>query len=101
MGRFFILFFQVEIHFHFVHQVNTGGEDTKSGVAHEEVSALALQIRTECQSLRIVGLMTIGPPDAGENPPAFEALVKCREGVAAALGIGRGRGEGEGVSIEN
>jgi len=65
-------------------QVNTSGEESKSGVSPgEEVINLAKEISSECPMLSIDGLMTIGAPG---DYSCFDTLVKCREDVAAALG---------------
>jgi len=66
-------------------QVNTSGEESKSGLAPgEELISLAKDITANCPRLSIDGLMTIGAPgDLG----CFDTLVKCREDVAEALGL--------------
>jgi PLP dependent protein len=67
-------------------QVNTSGEDTKSGTEPGEATvALAKHITRECPLLQLKGLMTIGMPDYTSRPENFECLTKCREEVAAAL----------------
>ncbi|MDH4122152.1 MAG: YggS family pyridoxal phosphate-dependent enzyme [Deltaproteobacteria bacterium] len=49
-------------------QVNTGGEDTKSGARSlEDLKALAAAA-AECPGLDVRGLMTLPPPDLGEAP---------------------------------
>eukprot|EP00978_Attheya_sp_CCMP212_P004426 scaffold9686_cov54-Attheya_sp.AAC.3 len=62
-------------------QVNTSGEDSKSGVSskNEDLLELVKQIRDECTSLRIHGLMTIGAPG---DLSCFDTLVHCRIRVA-------------------
>jgi len=62
-------------------QVNTSGEDSKSGVSSKDEDLLELvkQIRDECTSLRIHGLMTIGAPG---DLSCFDTLVHCRIRVA-------------------
>ena len=65
-------------------QVNTSGEESKSGVTPgAEVIELAKQISDECPLLSVDGLMTIGSP--GDHS-CFDTLVNCREEVAIALG---------------
>ena len=64
-------------------QVDTSGEDTKSGIPIPETSALALSIRDECPLLHIAGLMTIGAPG---DMSCFDRLVETRVDVATALG---------------
>ncbi|BFY98498.1 hypothetical protein BsWGS_01537 [Bradybaena similaris] len=71
-------------------QVNTSGEDSKSGCSPEEVLQLVKYINEECPRISLVGLMTIGSfdhnPSTGPNPD-FEALFKVRENVCKALDI--------------
>jgi pyridoxal phosphate enzyme (YggS family) len=65
-------------------QVNTSGEDTKSGIAPgSEVCDLVKKISNECPSLSIDGLMTIGAPD---DDSCFDILAGCRDEVAKVLG---------------
>jgi len=65
-------------------QVNTSGEESKSGVSPgEEVANLAKQISDDCSFLTINGLMTIGAPG---DYSCFDTLAKCREEVATILG---------------
>merc|ERR1711957_845737 len=48
---------------------------------------LCKAIVEQCKALELVGLMTIGGPDySGCRTEDFEALHRCRQGVAAALG---------------
>jgi len=64
-------------------QVNTSGEDTKSGVSPgEEVLALATFIKEECPALILEGLMTIGAPGDFSD---FDLLRESRKEVAEAL----------------
>ena len=68
-------------------QVNTSGQDSKSGVSPgAEVIALAQHISTQCPLLRLRGLMTIGMPDYTSKPENFECLVRCRKELAEAMG---------------
>jgi pyridoxal phosphate enzyme (YggS family) len=62
-------------------QVNTSGEDTKSGVERDEVVTLCRDILQQCPRLRIQGLMTIGAPG---DRSCFDTLRQCREEVRAA-----------------
>jgi PLP dependent protein len=82
-------------------QVNTSGEDNKSGVppltspstvddAHAELTQLARFIVAECPRLHLQGLMTIGSLAeslaAGEKPNEdFARLVATRDRLQAAL----------------
>lgn len=65
-------------------QVNTSGEDSKSGVEPDAACVeLCRHIVDACPGLELRGLMTIGAPnDAG----CFTTLVECRDQVQAALG---------------
>lgn len=81
-------------------QVNTSGEDSKSGCAPDEAVAVARYVTDECASLRLVGLMTIGAPDTlSERPPAFDVLLRVRGEVEEALGLGRDGGSRLGLSM--
>lgn len=68
-------------------QVNTSGEESKSGVEPSEVAALAAAVRDGCPHLRVAGLMTIGMPDYSSRPENFECLRACRKEVAQTLGV--------------
>mmetsp|Transcript_19271 Transcript_19271/g.31675 ORF Transcript_19271/g.31675 Transcript_19271/m.31675 type:complete len:234 (+) Transcript_19271:279-980(+) len=58
-------------------QVNTSGEESKSGVSPEQCTELALHVANNCANLEFVGLMTIGR--LGDiSPECFQTLVKCR-----------------------
>ena len=65
-------------------QVDTSGEDTKSGVPVPETAALVAAIRDECPLLTVAGLMTIGAPG---DFTCFDRLVEARVDAAAALGV--------------
>ncbi|KAL2916154.1 hypothetical protein HK105_204245 [Polyrhizophydium stewartii] len=70
-------------------QVNTSGEESKSGIAASECVAVATEIVQTCTKLRLKGLMTIGAAHNvhdGVNPD-FELLVNCRKQIAEALGL--------------
>jgi pyridoxal phosphate enzyme (YggS family) len=65
-------------------QINTSGEDTKTGTGPDGAVALATAVRSGCPHLTVAGLMTIGAPgDAG----CFDTLARCRAEVAAAFGV--------------
>jgi pyridoxal phosphate enzyme (YggS family) len=70
-------------------QINTSGEDSKSGVSPSDGVAVAIakHIVANCPALRLRGLMTIGMPDYTSTPANFECLRAVRSEVAAALGI--------------
>jgi len=65
-------------------QVNTSGEESKSGCEPAEVSELCEQITTECENLELMGLMTIGAPG---DMSCFDTLVSCRDTVQGKLGV--------------
>ncbi|KAL8276151.1 hypothetical protein RQP46_011445 [Phenoliferia psychrophenolica] len=79
-------------------QINTSGEDAKSGLPtlsptstspeSSELASLALHILSECPTLRLKGLMTIGSysSSTSEDPnPDFEKLDECRKALLAVL----------------
>ena len=70
-------------------QVNTSGEESKSGVEPADGSAvtLAKHILKECPRLRLKGFMTIGMPDYTSTPENFACLLRVREATGAELGI--------------
>ena len=70
-----------------VMQVNTSGEESKSGIPPESAPALAKQIHSSCPHLSLVGVMTIGTPSPTERSNDFETLAACRAAVAAACGV--------------
>ena len=106
-------------------QLNTSGEQTKGGIGlsspssvavaaggtEEELAQLATHVVRKCPRLRLVGLMTIGRPDSGEED--FVALREARDRLARVLpdedvwgevdadldGSRGGGGEGEGVGV--
>lgn len=71
-------------------QINTSGEDNKSGVDPSEAAKFALMVHDKCPHLRLAGLMTIGALESSvsetENPD-FKCLMECRATVAKALNI--------------
>lgn len=75
-------------------QVNTSGEDNKSGVEPgQEVVDLFKHIKDNCPSLECAGLMTIGDlghslghkAEEGADNPDFVTLVDCRRRIAKEL----------------
>ena len=72
-------------------QVNTSGEESKSGLSPSDSSAavveLARHIAEHCDRLAVLGLMTIGSWDAShaDDPdnPDFAALKQTREDLRA------------------
>ncbi|KAG8957941.1 hypothetical protein FRC00_003272 [Tulasnella sp. 408] len=79
-------------------QVNTSGEDQKSGIlplkksepASTDLVELAKLIIQDCPRLRLVGLMTIGSFEAStssdEENPDFKSLVETKEALTEILG---------------
>jgi len=77
-------------------QLNTSGEDAKGGIgvgAEEQIVQLATHVVRACPRLRLVGLMTIGAPDGGEED--FVALKGARDRLVRALSDDAVWGEGE------
>jgi len=67
-------------------QVNTSGEESKSGIGLEKVVDLVKHVRGSCEKLDLKGLMTIGAVGhSGEKD--FEKLKECRDRVCSELGI--------------
>jgi len=71
-------------------QVNTSGEESKSGISPSEAVALSKHIIENCPNLELSGLMTIGAYDydvtLGPNPD-FLRLVECHKEVCNTLGL--------------
>jgi pyridoxal phosphate enzyme (YggS family) len=79
-------------------QVNTSGEDAKSGLPTLDESStqtsplveLALHVIHNCPSLNLLGLMTIGSYEASHDPtkpnPDFSALKTTRQHLIRILG---------------
>ncbi|KAG0297435.1 hypothetical protein BGZ96_006391 [Linnemannia gamsii] len=71
-------------------QVNTSGEESKSGMLPSAVLEVAQHVVETCSHLKLAGFMTIGSPNPdlenGENPD-FKALSECRTTVQDALKI--------------
>lgn len=71
-------------------QVNTSGEDEKSGINPSQVNSLAEYVIKECTNLRLHGLMTIGQfgYDLSKGPnPDFICLKKCRDDLCKGLNL--------------
>lgn len=66
-------------------QINTSGEESKSGIStEEELKELLDNISSSCPHLKICGLMTIGAPG---DYSCFDKLVNFRETAATILGL--------------
>jgi pyridoxal phosphate enzyme (YggS family) len=68
-------------------QVNTSGEDSKSGVEPSECVHLAKHVKQDCPNLLFSGLMTIGMRDYTSTPENFQTLANCRKEVCKELDI--------------
>ena len=70
-------------------QVNTSGEESKSGCAPDECTELCAALRDSCPNLALSGLMCIGKYSSaeGEATADFACLVKCRAAAAAKLDV--------------
>jgi pyridoxal phosphate enzyme (YggS family) len=74
-------------------QVNTSGEESKSGVEPEEAVALCRHVVERCPHLRLTGLMTIGAIARSKATTAenenedFVRLRETRDAVARELGF--------------
>lgn len=75
-------------------QVNTSGEDNKSGVEPPESAELCRHIREKCPHLHLAGLMTIGALARSEEATTAESINEdfltlrdTRDKVASELGI--------------
>ncbi|KAL2649790.1 hypothetical protein R1flu_017918 [Riccia fluitans] len=68
-------------------QVNTSGEESKSGVEPSECVELAKHVKLDCPNLEFSGLMTIGNADYTSTPENFKCLAICRDKVCEELQI--------------
>lgn len=74
-------------------QVNTSGEEGKSGVEPGEAAGLCRHVREQCPRLKLQGVMTIGAiarsraAGEGAENEDFVKLREVRDGVAGELGI--------------
>jgi len=70
-------------------EVNTSGEDSKHGIIPEETEKFADHILENCQTLKLKGLMTVGPLDADEIRvrQAFRLLREKRELISGNCGL--------------
>ena len=65
-------------------QVDTSGEDTKSGVDIQNLLELSVFVRDNCPRLKLKGLMTIGSPG---DISCFDRLVEARNKLAIFLSV--------------
>lgn len=70
-------------------EVNTSGEETKNGVAPEQLFPLIDSVLERCPRLDVVGLMTIGPLTEDEDAVrrAFASLRVLAEGARERFGL--------------
>ncbi|CAA3021689.1 proline synthase co-transcribed bacterial homolog -like [Olea europaea subsp. europaea] len=68
-------------------QVNTSGEESKSGVNPTDCVDLVKHVKLGCPNLEFSGLMTIGMPDYTSTPENFKTLLDCRSKVCKVLGM--------------
>ncbi|KAI9009645.1 hypothetical protein BC832DRAFT_529725 [Gaertneriomyces semiglobifer] len=70
-------------------QVNTSGEESKSGIAPDECTSLAEHVVTRCNNLKLQGLMTIGMAhrEVDQENPDFKCLRECKNNVDQRLGL--------------
>ncbi len=66
-------------------QVNTSGEQSKSGCAPSDCVNLVTEVHQNCKSLQVVGLMTIGAYEAEPSSSFFDVLNQCKSEVFQAI----------------
>lgn len=64
-------------------QVNTSGEESKSGCEPDQCLSLFESILAECPNLKICGLMTIGQYEVQPTSVYFNTLNNCRDEIFA------------------
>ena len=77
-------------------QINTSGEESKSGAAPGDCLELCRHIVEECPNLQLKGLMTIGA--VGDSTTAFGRLRTLRDDVQEQLGLTHNLGLSMGMS---
>lgn len=68
-------------------QVNTSGEESKSGCEPGNATIELVKTVQSCENLEFSGLMTIGALDDSEEPVAFRILKEERDKVVDAVGL--------------
>eukprot|EP00891_Asterochloris_glomerata_P003760 jgi/Astpho2/3760/fgenesh1_pm.00060_%23_21_t len=68
-------------------QINSSGEESKFGVEPADCVQLARHVHTQCNQLRLQGLMTIGMADYHSRPENFKCMTDCRQKVCEELGL--------------
>ncbi|KAI8992171.1 hypothetical protein BDF20DRAFT_848713 [Mycotypha africana] len=67
-------------------QINTSGEESKSGCEPEETYKVCKHIKENCPALELYGLMTIGMKDRdAANNPDFKKIVELKEDIKSRL----------------
>jgi pyridoxal phosphate enzyme (YggS family) len=66
-------------------QVNTSGEESKSGCEPADCVDLVAWVVDNCPHLQVKGLMTIGQYEAEPSATFFKRLAECKEAVCAKL----------------
>ena len=67
-------------------QVNASGEDQKHGCAMVDAEALLEHVLTNCTSLRVTGLMAMGPL-SGDARPVFDRVAALRDRLAKQFAL--------------
>ncbi|HLQ37583.1 MAG TPA: YggS family pyridoxal phosphate-dependent enzyme [Planctomycetota bacterium] len=67
-------------------QIDATGEASKHGVPPAAAAALLAHVRSRCPSLRVQGLMAMGPL-AGDPAPVFAAVARLREHLRQVSGL--------------
>ncbi|EEB13214.1 predicted protein [Pediculus humanus corporis] len=73
-------------------QVNTSGEESKSGCKPNETCNLVKHIIDNCKHLNVMGLMTIGKYDnyltsQDKIDPDFQCLIDCKDNICKNLNV--------------
>ena len=63
-------------------QINSSGEESKFGVEPADCVQLARHVHTQCDQLRLQGLMTIGMADYQSRPENFKVRKSSRSSLA-------------------
>ena len=66
-------------------QINSSGEESKFGVEPADCVQLARHVHTQCDQLRLQGLMTIGMADYQSRPENFKVRGSSQSSVTLDL----------------
>ena len=72
-------------------QINSSGEESKFGVEPADCVQLARHVHTQCNQLRLQGLMTIGMADYHSRPENFKVSQSGRSSLALHLTVQKPR----------